>query len=380
MTSPNQTSLSLGLFSDRPGALIYTGFATIAAAALLFVALNRKNSNHSTPSPGKARSVPRTGKMSPQPGSVKVSKILIHPIKSCRGTSVQSARYTPEGVENDRLWCVIDEKLDVVTAREAPKLVLIAPRIEIDESSPDGGLLVVTFPEDSGCATFQIPLRPSEKTLSTWKMLTDIIIWSVPVDGYICQSVNGAPSSPSDILSKYLGKKVHLVYKGPQPRSVDKTYEFPELKATVKYQDGYPLMVFSEENVKAVEEKIRPLVGTQGIDRRWEDGRVLIERFRPNIVFKGAGAFGEDQWEEISIGSKDAPAITLVSKCTRCLLPNVDPETGLKDAAVPYKVTMKFRKGLDPIEKMKPCLGCNAVPWGSGTVNVGDDVYVKKMW
>lgn len=61
-------------------------------------------------------------------------------------------------------------------------------------------------------------------------------------------------------------------------------------------------------------------------------------------------------------------------------LPNVDPETGTKDAAVPYKVIMKFRKGLDPLEKMKPCIGCNAVPSREGVVKVGDDVYVKKMW
>jgi hypothetical protein len=52
----------------------------------------------------------------------------------------------------------------------------------------------------------------------------------------------------------------------------------------------------------------------------------------------------------------------------------------LKDAAVPYKVIMKFRKGIDPVEKMKPCVGCNAVPQASGTIKVGDDVYVKKMW
>jgi hypothetical protein len=43
-------------------------------------------------------------------------------------------------------------------------------------------------------------------------------------------------------------------------------------------------------------------------------------RFRPNIVVRGGGAFSEDNWEEISIGSKDGPSITLVSKCTRCLV------------------------------------------------------------
>lgn len=110
--------------------------------------------------------------------------------------------------------------------------------------------------------------------------LTNITIWPgyAPIDGYICQSsVKGAPS-PSEILSKYIGKPVHLLYKGPLPRPIDPTYEFPDLKATAHFQDMYPLLICSEENAQAVEEQIKPLVGTQGIDQRWEDGRILIER------------------------------------------------------------------------------------------------------
>lgn len=61
-------------------------------------------------------------------------------------------------------------------------------------------------------------------------------------------------------------------------------------------------------------------------------------------------------------------------------LPNVSPETGVRDNAVPFKVLMKFRTGIDPNHKLKPCVGCNAVPSASGTVKVGDWVYVKKMF
>jgi uncharacterized protein YcbX len=88
----------------------------------------------------------------------------------------------------------------------------------------------------------------------------------------------------------------------------------------------------------------------------------------------------------------------VVSKCARCLvrfcflqqcrrlltsilckLPNVSPDTGVRDKAVPYKVLMKFRIGVDPKMKMKPCVGCNAVPLGEGTISVGDTVLVKKV-
>lgn len=60
-------------------------------------------------------------------------------------------------------------------------------------------------------------------------------------------------------------------------------------------------------------------------------------------------------------------------------LPNVNPQTGEKDNAVPFKVLMKFRTGLDPIHKLKPCVGCNGVPAGEGVIAVGDEVYIKKV-
>ncbi|KAF8913229.1 hypothetical protein CPB84DRAFT_1820649 [Gymnopilus junonius] len=298
------------------------------------------------------------------------------PDGSCRGISVTNAKYTPEGLENDRIWSIIDAiRLNIITAREVAKMVLITPSIESD------GTLRVSFPEGSDCEEFSVPLKPTEGTLKTWSILPKVTIWPThdPVDGYISESVVGPKDSPSKILSKYFGKPVHLIYKGPRPRPIDPTASFPQLNATAKFQDMYPLLVLSEESTDAVERELRGHVGKQGIEERWSQDKILIERFRPNIVFRGGGAFAEDDWEEISIGSKEAPLMTLVSKCTRCLLPNVSPETGVRDQAVPYKVLMKFRTGLDPTAKMKPCVGCNAVPNGSGVVSVGDRVYIKKM-
>lgn len=111
--------------------------------------------------------------------------------------------------------------------------------------------------------------------------------------------------------------------------------------------------------------------------------------------------FAEDTWQKISINTQPgAPAdpsrtITLVSRCARCLvrpsvplepssglmvsqLPNVDPKTGVRDAAVPYKVIMKFRTGVDPENLNKPCFGSNGVPGGSGVLRVGDRISVHE--
>ncbi|KAJ7492265.1 MOSC N-terminal beta barrel domain-containing protein [Mycena latifolia] len=308
--------------------------------------------------------------------NVRVSKILVHPVKSCRGISVQHSRYTPEGLEFDRRWCIIEDKdHTVITAREFPKMVLITPQIQPDLTSPHSGVLSLTFPDESGCEPFSLPLCPSQTALDSWKRIEKVLMWHVPFDAYICEALPSPPSrSPSAILSSYFGRPVHLVYKGAQPRACDPTATHPKLEAKAVFQDCFPLMVLSQESTTRIEEELRGHVGAQGIDERWKTESLVIERFRPNVVFQGAGPFAEDSWKEIRIGSKDAPIISMVSKCTRCLLPNVSPETGERDKAVPYKTLMKFRTGFDPQNKMKPCVGCNGVPSGVGEIRVGDCV------
>ncbi|KAI0673983.1 MOSC N-terminal beta barrel domain-containing protein [Trametes maxima] len=334
-------------------------------------------------------------------GDVRVAKILVHPIKSCRGTSLQEARYTPEGLENDRKWCIIEaETHTIITAREVAKMVLITPRVEADATSPHGGKLVISFPEDSDCETFSVPLYPTEGLLADWPIIEDCTMFGTYlVEGYVVSSTLDGPDArtPSEVLSDYFGRAVYLVMKGPRARACPPTDAFPELQETAMFQDCYPFLVASEESVGEVrrvvsayaqDESAQAHIG--GIDRvRWRDGGVEIERFRPNIVFKGSGVpFAEDMWRRIQIhptgesGEQDAVlggetrTFTLVSKCTRCLLPNVDTTTGTRDAAVPYKVLLKFRRNKDPARKHKPCFGCNAVVGGAGIIRVGDGVEV----
>ncbi|KAH9949331.1 MOSC N-terminal beta barrel domain-containing protein [Amylocystis lapponica] len=341
---------------------------------------------------------------------VRVSKILIHPIKSCRGTAVSEARYTTEGLENDRRWCVIDAKTNtIVTAREVPTMVLVTPHIKSDPSSPYGGQLVVTFPEESGCETFTVPLNPTADVRRKWKVIDRCSLFDEAfIDGYVCESLSSSPSSPSATMSQYFGRAVLLVMKGPKPRSCPPTHAYPELKrrpssrcvfldrtmipvSTVSCSGWLPALLASEESLAHVAQRVRQAAqkskGEEGWvggleTQRWRTGQLAIERFRPNIVVVGAGEpFVEDMWREAVLGdpatASSARTLTLVSKCARCLLPNVDTQTGVRDAAVPYKVLMKFRTGKDPARLNKACFGCNAMFGGDGVVRVGDRISVK---
>ncbi|PCH34340.1 hypothetical protein WOLCODRAFT_135652 [Wolfiporia cocos MD-104 SS10] len=323
-------------------------------------------------------------------GNVRVAKLSVYPIKSCRGCSVEELHYTPESFENDRKWGIIDaETHAILTARQVAKIVLITPQLRTDLSSLYGGELAISFPEGSECEAFSVPISPTPDILAGWEIITDAMInKQFQVDGYICRSLTAPADIPSTILSKYIGRSVHLLMKGPDPRACPPTGAFPELKASTKYQDGYPVHVASEESIidfdsnvkKHAKEGENSRIGGLNYEH-WSKAAVDIERFRPNIVFKGAGKpFAEDFWRQIVIGSEDNPAstMTLISKCARCMLPNVDPETGVRDAAVPFMILTKHRTKKDIYNPKKPCFGCYGMFGGSGTVRLGDPITVKE--
>jgi uncharacterized protein YcbX len=114
--------------------------------------------------------------------------------------------------------------------------------------------------------------------------------------------------------------------------------------------------------------------GAKGVDAEWGARELPMRRFRPNVVFAGAGLpFAEDAFREVTLARTRVP-IACVSKCTRCRLPNVDPGTGAVDGAVPFKVLLSFRTGLarEPGLAGKSCFGVNGVPGAAGTIRVGD--------
>lgn len=108
-----------------------------------------------------------------------------------------------------------------------------------------------------------------------------ITVWKSGLNGYVGESVPSERSlpSPSTILSQYMSRPVLLIYKGPRPRYCNPTEAFPKLNATHNYQDGYPLLVMSDESMEVVEEEIKSHVGKQMIGEKWREGKLLIERY-----------------------------------------------------------------------------------------------------
>lgn len=122
----------------------------------------------------------------------------------------------------------------------------------------------------------------TDRWSSAFSRLDEFKVWASDpnsIDGYICENILPGGPSPSSVISKYFGKPMYLIYKGSIPRAIKPTTNFPLLTGAAALQDGYPLLVLSEESTTLVEEELSGHIGTQGITEIWRTNKVAIERY-----------------------------------------------------------------------------------------------------
>lgn len=347
-----------------------------------------------------------------------VKQILIHPIKSCRGTSVQEAPFDHQGLQYDRTWLIIDaSNKKFYTARELPKMVLIHPKIQSEKNK-----LCIEIPQSetgTPASTVEVSLQPDAKEVEGYEVVDGIFIWGAYVDGY------AVSKEADEKLSAYFGKQVRLVRKGPSPRESGPTNPDGKVEwddAVLRYQDFFPCLVASAESLRDVQKtltaSVYPSISDDksgevksykvppSVDREYwtpeELSSLPITRFRPNIIVDNApnaestlSPWEEDGWtaaevfdssaaEQAPLGAeaegKGRAGIYMLAKCARCMVPNIDPETGVRDNFLPYRVLQEYRQ-VDPVaaKKGKPCFGMLSVPREKqGIVKVGDVFRVTK--
>jgi MOSC domain-containing protein len=96
-----------------------------------------------------------------------------------------------------------------------------------------------------------------------------------------------------------------------------------------------------------------------------------VRRFRPNFVIEGVNgqAFPEDAWvgRTLRFGEEaEGPAVSISMRDVRCMMLNLDPETGVQDP--------RFMKAA--VRLNENCTGVYATVMRTGRVAVGDRVFV----
>ena len=347
----------------------------------------------------------------------KVKSLWIYPVKSCRGIELHRGDVTRTGMRFDRLFCFAQLKspfpvsLDTsqsekskhrwkfITQRDFPMLALVKTEIWLPDPSSatyssrkpyvqSGGALMIKYPyEGDGLGgvlarmwaffggglphkSVLLPLSPTiEQLKENEYTLEEMEIWKdSPLSWNMANTVGTKSELFMEELQAHLGCSNPLALFRVSPEHHRKVYRCAPRQEQIGWQpeigfgDAYPLHILNLASVQDVGSKLGE-----------HAPRLGALRFRPNIIFTGLEPYAEDEWKRIKIGGYE---YFVSCRTVRCLLPNVDPETGIKDKAEPNKTLKDFRC-IDEGAKGMACMGMQMVPADDGgQIAVGDSIQI----
>ena len=113
-----------------------------------------------------------------------ISRLLLYPVKGCRGFAVRSAQLASTGLEfngvGDREWVVVDGEGEFLSQRELPRMALVETRLTASAlrlAAP--GMLTLEIPFESEGDVVRVrvwddeidAVTPAEEVLSTFDVL-----------------------------------------------------------------------------------------------------------------------------------------------------------------------------------------------------------------
>ncbi|KAF8329343.1 uncharacterized protein EI90DRAFT_3125135 [Cantharellus anzutake] len=263
------------------------------------------------------------------------------------GISLLESSFTEEGLQFDRKWMIVDlEKNKHLSPRDnrGIKLARVKPSFDFER-----GMLDVSFPDDPSVPSFSMPLDPPAEEVFGWEEVEGVNLWGNNLSGRVVPSSTPGAPDPSVVLSNLTGHHVKLVMKPPahlRPvpfATIDAAGLDYEGGPRTVFADVGPFMIASTASVVDAQRRIGEAQKAGAIE--WDINReVSIDRWRPNLVVEGVETpFGEDDWIEGQVGDKQY-SLLFPGRVPRCIFPNVDPATGVRDSQVPHKVLMGYRR------------------------------------
>ena len=266
--------------------------------------------------------------------ALSVSQLMSYPVKSLAGVDHQVASIDTIGIFGDRRWMLVDSQGNFLSQRLLPRMCLI--QAQLNNSIDLRAGITLSAPE-MAAITIQIPSNGPVKQVKVWNDLCD---------GIDCGD------AAAEWLSVFLSHDSRLVFFADNYfRPIDPSYAL--VGEGVSFADGFPILLCTQASLDELNRRLKE--------------RVQMHRFRPNIVLDGCEPFAEDTWQRIQI---DDVVFRLVKPCSRCSIPNIDPNTAKSNSEV-LRTLGEFR-----LRQRKIYFGQNLVPESSGSICVGSTVDV----
>lgn len=256
---------------------------------------------------------------------IRVSEIVVFPIKSLRGVSLPRWTIEKRGLQHDRRWMLVDSDGVFLTQRKLYNMALF------DTEILESGLRVHL----DGRRALDVPYEPcgAPRVVQVWSQECEAMAVSDEADAWFTEA---------------LGQDCSLVY---MPESTQRPIRagIEGRDDIVGFADAHPILVAGLGSIDDLNSRM--------------EAPIPIRRFRANLVLSGSAAFAEDEWTQISIGPVE---LTRTRQCGRCAVPTIDIETG-RPSDEPLRTLNAYRK----FDTMV-CFGSYYVPDAMGAIAVGD--------
>lgn len=264
---------------------------------------------------------------------MKVTDLIIYPIKSSSGLYADQFEVIKTGLMHDRQWVIVDEYNTAITGRKNAQTLAFSSNIFSNH-------LLVKHQRDS----IELPFEVADQSS------IEIKIFSSTANGIeISDEIN---SWFSDRLKQEC--KV-VVLDSSKPREIQEIHGGKNGE-TVGFADMNPILLISEASLEDLNSRL--------------ENPVSMKNFRPNIVVKGCNSFEEDNWNKIRISECE---FRVVQKCERCVFTTIDPDTLEKNKkAEPLRTLAKYRRtsGSDG------AFGVHMIPEKLGTIHMNDQIEI----
>jgi len=227
---------------------------------------------------------------------VTLAALHLYPVKSCAGITLDAHELDTTGLDLDRAWMVVDEQGEFLSQRELPRMALIRPTLRASD-------LVLRAP---GMLALHLALDAVEQPVR-------VRVWDDEVAAFDMGAL------AAQWCSDFLGRPARLVRFDPDAQRLADKHWTGALQAPVQFSDSFPLLVASTASLAELNRRLA--------------APVSMQRFRPNLVLDGLDAHGEDFIDEITFDD-GAIRLRLVKPCSRCGVPDVDPDSAATGHAV----------------------------------------------
>ncbi|XP_044962488.1 molybdenum cofactor sulfurase isoform X1 [Hordeum vulgare subsp. vulgare] len=238
---------------------------------------------------------------------VRLQSIIIYPVKSCQGFSVQSWPLATGGLKYDREWLLQGSGGEILTQKKVPELGSIRTLINLElgklfvESPKRKDKLQISLLENLTHLTAEMDVYGQRYKVESYD--DKVNTWFSEAIGRHCTFMRCSSSKNSICTST--GKNGRLCR---------------DTRSKLSFVNEGQLLLISEESVSDLNSRLSSSNGngTQ---------HVVVDamRFRPNIVISGSTPYREDNWKRLHIG--DA-YFTSMGGCNRCQMINLHQNAG----------------------------------------------------